>query len=307
MSKDLKGNVKKTPAASIDSLPSCDSEDVSDIELPILKLDIGKGRDEGCNIDSDEDDIFKGFEYGEDETDVSVIDSGEKGKKQTLSISDNDEDEDQEDYTKYSWFWEDGQRLTDSQYRIENDEELTTATTATVDVDATAAAATTAAAGAAAAAATATTAAAAAAAAAATATGACSDATNVENYGDMFDTETDSLMSRADIDLIQFMDNYIIENGIIEDHDDVIFNLNVHNPANTYDDDDDDDDIENDSADDDDDDNMENENYSADDDDDDNMENDDDLETDTYKTNMDDDDDDDDDDDELISMVQYEY
>ena len=280
MSKDLKGNVKKTPAASIDSLPSCDSEDVSDIELPILKLDIGKGRDEGCNIDSDEDDIFKGFEYGEDETDVSVIDSGEKGKKQTLSISDNDEDEDQEDYTKYSWFWEDGQRLTDSQYRIENDEELTTATTAAVDVDAAAAAA-----------ATATTAAAA--AAAATATGACSDATNVENYGDMFDTETDSLMSRADIDLIQFMDNYIIENGIIEDHDDVIFNLNVHNPADTYDDDDDDDD----------DDDIEND--SVDDDDDDNMENDDDLETDTYKTNMDDDDDDDDD--ELISMVQYEY
>ena len=280
MSKDLKGNVKKTPAASIDSLPSCDSEDVSDIELPILELDIGKGRDEACIIDSDEDDIFKGFEYGEDETDVSVIDSGEKGKKQTLSISDNDEDEDQEDYTKYSWFWEDGQRLTDSQYRIENDEELTTATTAAVDVDA--AAATTAAA-AAAAAATATNAAAAA-AAAATATGACSDATNVENYGDMFDTEIDSLMSRADIDLIQFMDNYIIENGIIEDHYDVLFNINVHNPVDT-DDDDDDDDIENDSA----------------DDDDDNMENDD-LETDTHKTNMDDDDDD-----ELISMVQYEY
>ena len=253
MSKDLKGNVKKTPAAPIDSLPSCDSEDVSDIELPILELDMGKGRDKACIIDSDEDDIFKGFECGEDETDVSVIDSGEKGKKQTLSISDNDEDEDQEDYTKFSWFWEDGQRLTDSQYTIENVEELTTTTTAAVDVDAVATAA-----------------------AGATATGAAGDATNVENYGDMFDTEIDSFMSEVDIDRIQFLDNYIIENGIIEDHYDSLFHINVHNPVDTDGDDDDDDDMENDSADVD-------------------------LETDTHKSNMDDDDD------ELISMVQYEY
>ena len=126
-------------------------------------------------------------------------------------------------------------------------------------------------------------------------TGACSDATNVDNDSDMFDTQIDSIMSRVDIELIEFMDNYIIENGVVEDNAEYIFELDVHNPANTYDDGYDDD-TENDSGDDyyddydDDDDNMENENYSADDEDDDNM-----------------DDNDYDDDDELISMVQYEY
>ena len=131
-------------------------------------MDKGKGRDKTCILDSDEDDIFLDFEYGEDETDISLIDSREKGKNQTISISDDDEDENQEDYTKFSWFWEDGQRLTDSWYGIENVEDLTsTIATST---------------------------------AATTCNTNCTTATNVDSYDNMFDMENDTLMVNIDND-----------------------------------------------------------------------------------------------------------
>ena len=144
LKKDAKGRVKKTVTAPIHSIPPSDEEDISDIELPILKGDEdvslignrekGKGRHKTGILESDED-IFLDDETrnsdGEDETDISIINSRETGKNKTITIEDKDEDENLEDYTKLSWFWDDAQRLTDSWYRIEAVEDSSAATTTT--------------------------------------------------------------------------------------------------------------------------------------------------------------------------------